>query len=173
MSFLFGLHGRIDRRQWWLGHLLNVVLLMAFTFAFAALGNSGLQTLVSSKGGLGLAPVVGASLTCFWISLASTVKRYHDRNKSGWWAAITLVPGIGLIWSFIECGLMPGTPGTNTYGPPPRDGKWEPLSELRRHETDLANEMDTLRAQDRDAQREAALANARYASDVRKILAAG
>jgi len=34
--------------------------------------------------------VVGVG--AFWISLAVAVKRYHDRNKTGWWVLIVLVP---------------------------------------------------------------------------------
>ena len=37
-----------------------------------------------------------------WISLAVSVKRWHDRDKSGWWILIGLVPLIGSIWQFIE-----------------------------------------------------------------------
>jgi uncharacterized membrane protein YhaH (DUF805 family) len=47
------------------------------------------------------------------------VKRYHDRNKSGWWILIVFVPVIGGLWYFIECGFLRGTPGPNTYGPDP------------------------------------------------------
>jgi uncharacterized membrane protein YhaH (DUF805 family) len=53
------------------------------------------------------------------ISIAVAVKRYHDRNKSGWWVLIVFVPVIGGLWYLIECGFLRGTPGPNNYGPDP------------------------------------------------------
>ena len=47
------------------------------------------------------------------------IKRWHDRDKSGWWMLITLVPIIGSIWLLIELGFLAGTPGVNRFGPPP------------------------------------------------------
>jgi uncharacterized membrane protein YhaH (DUF805 family) len=54
-----------------------------------------------------------------WISLAIAVKRYHDRDKSGWWALIIFLPVIGALWYLIECGFLRGTEGNNDYGPDP------------------------------------------------------
>lgn len=54
-----------------------------------------------------------------WISIATTVKRFHDRNKSGWWYLIAVVPVIGFFWIVIECGFMRGTIGANNFGEDP------------------------------------------------------
>ena len=53
------------------------------------------------------------------MGLATATKRYHDRNKSGWWILIVFVPVIGAIWYFVECGFLRGTRGPNPYGPDP------------------------------------------------------
>lgn len=45
-------------------------------------------------------------------------KRFHDRNKSAWWVLIGLIPVIGGLWIFIECGCLAGTPGPNRFGLP-------------------------------------------------------
>ncbi len=47
---------------------------------------------------------------------AVTVKRYHDRNKSGWWAWLVLIPVIGWLWQLVELGFFAGTPKANRYG---------------------------------------------------------
>jgi len=52
-------------------------------------------------------------------SLAIAIKRYHDRDKSGWWILILFIPLVGFIWFLIELGCLPGTPGPNRYGPDP------------------------------------------------------
>lgn len=54
-----------------------------------------------------------------WIGLAIAAKRWHDRNKSAWWILIVFVPVVGGLWYLIECGFLPGTPGSNKYGADP------------------------------------------------------
>ena len=49
-----------------------------------------------------------------------TVKRWHDRNKSGGMYFIVLIPYIGLAWTLIECGFIDGTQGRNRYGKSPK-----------------------------------------------------
>ena len=46
------------------------------------------------------------------------IKRFHDRDKSGWWVLIGLIPIIGAIWLLIELGFLKGTPGPNRFGSP-------------------------------------------------------
>jgi uncharacterized membrane protein YhaH (DUF805 family) len=62
------------------------------------------------------------TLLVIWPSLAVSIKRWHDRGKSGWWVLIALVPLIGGLWALIETGFLPGTSGTNQYGPDPLAG---------------------------------------------------
>lgn len=47
------------------------------------------------------------------------IKRYHDRNKSGWWVLISLIPYIGGLWYFIETWFFKGTEGENRFGADP------------------------------------------------------
>lgn len=46
-------------------------------------------------------------------------KRWHDRDKSGWWSLIGLVPIIGGVWLLVELGILEGVRGPNRYGPDP------------------------------------------------------
>jgi len=55
-----------------------------------------------------------------WASLALTVKRWHDRGKSGAWALLGLIPIVGWTWQGIKCGFLEGTLGPNRFGPSPR-----------------------------------------------------
>jgi uncharacterized membrane protein YhaH (DUF805 family) len=59
------------------------------------------------------------SIVLLWPSLAVQVKRWHDRNKSGWWVLINVIPFIGAIWSFVENACLVGTGGPNDYGEDP------------------------------------------------------
>jgi len=47
------------------------------------------------------------------------VKRYHDLSRSGWWAALVLVPFVA-IWPLLQCGLVQGETQPNQFGPPPK-----------------------------------------------------
>jgi len=50
------------------------------------------------------------------------VKRCHDRDKSGWWILLSVVPVIGWIWAIIELGCLKGADGPDRYGPDPLRG---------------------------------------------------
>ena len=99
----FGFDGRINRGQIWLGF----VLLWAIDATVGAVAGftSSLYYIVS--------------LVVLWPYLAISVKRWHDRDKTGWWVLIWLIPVIGWIWALIELGFLLGTAGPNKYGPDP------------------------------------------------------
>ncbi|QUL38217.1 DUF805 domain-containing protein [Erythrobacter sp. JK5] len=60
-------------------------------------------------------------------SIAVTVRRFHDRDMSGWWylgfIVMSLIPLIGIIASIALLVIMflPGTAGPNRFGPDPKD----------------------------------------------------
>lgn len=63
--------------------------------------------------------LVGLYLSILTSFLGVTAKRFHDRDKSGWWALLHFVPWIGTLWIIFECGFLKGTTGPNQYGPDP------------------------------------------------------
>lgn len=64
--------------------------------------------------------MVAIAVVSSWIYLAGIVKRLHDRNKSGHWAWVLLIPYIGAFWMLIECGCLEGMRGQpNRYGSDP------------------------------------------------------
>lgn len=120
-SLLFSFQGRINRARFWLIHVgMWVVMPVAFGVLLGGAALSGdPEAAMRSAGtvpGLILAAVY---FVLVWIGLAAGVKRWHDRNKSGWWILIGLVPVIGGLWYLIECGFLRGTVGPNIYGPDP------------------------------------------------------
>jgi uncharacterized membrane protein YhaH (DUF805 family) len=120
MNLLFSFQGRVNRARFWLVHLGIIVVEIAI---FVIVGGAAMMAdpeaaMAASRSTTSLLTLV-LFVPIFWISLAVTVKRYHDRNKSGWWIFIVFVPLIGAIWYFIEVGFLPGTSGPNTYGADP------------------------------------------------------
>jgi uncharacterized membrane protein YhaH (DUF805 family) len=102
---LFSFDGRINRAKFWLGvGAMWFVTWIVWTIAFAT--GSGFMWFIASI----------LILLIIWPSLAVSIKRWHDRNKSGWWVLIGLVPIIGGLWALIETGILPGTIGSNEFG---------------------------------------------------------
>jgi len=120
-KLLFSFEGRINRAKFWLV-LLGVAVVEVFVLS-ATGGSAYLTTAdptmaMQSMGSTGFIPLI-IFIPLFWIGLAANVKRWHDRDKSGWWILINLVPVIGGLWSLIETGFLPGTHGPNRFGPDP------------------------------------------------------
>lgn len=107
-QIFFSFRGRIGRSTWWLygmAAMLGLGLLITALLRIAGVDPD------TSAG--------AASLLLLWPSLAISVKRWHDRDKSAWWVLVGLIPVIGGLWLLIENGLLRGTPGPNRYGPDP------------------------------------------------------
>ncbi|HTR83769.1 MAG TPA: DUF805 domain-containing protein, partial [Reyranella sp.] len=43
-----------------------------------------------------------------WVQYAITIKRCHDRGKTGFWSLLLLLVPVGFVWLVIDCGLLPG-----------------------------------------------------------------
>jgi len=68
---------------------------------------------------MGVNLLLGAyTLATFIPSLAVTVRRLHDINRSGWWLLIGLIPLGGLVLLIFVC--LDSNPGPNEYGPNPK-----------------------------------------------------
>ncbi len=61
------------------------------------------------------------SLLLAWPTIAISAKRWHDRNRSGWWVLVVLVPVLGWVWALLDNGFVRGDRGPNRFGPPPAD----------------------------------------------------
>ncbi len=109
---LFGLHGRIARQSFILGQLF-MLSLFAFVIAriVAVEGRDGSTVFW----GLVLLALGVASLVS---TIAMTVKRLHDLGFPGILAVCMLIPTVNFIMLIILM-IMPSSPQTNTYGPPP------------------------------------------------------
>lgn len=114
LAGFWGLSGRINRAQWWLVQVVVIVL----TFLIITMGVGDQLSEGSPSLGSSLA-LLAISLASLVINICSTVKRFHDRDKSGWWFLLSFVPLIGGLWVFIECGFCSGDDAPNRFGEPP------------------------------------------------------
>jgi len=59
------------------------------------------------------------NVVLLWPTLAVSIKRWHDRGRTGWWVLVMLVPVVGWLVALVANGFLPGTPGPNRYGAAP------------------------------------------------------
>jgi uncharacterized membrane protein YhaH (DUF805 family) len=103
--------GRAARSEFWFWTLFTVLASIATALVdlavFSGLGMSPLNTLFS--------------LGTFLPSLAVSVRRLHDLDRTGWWLLLLLTL-IGIILLIVwDC--TKGTTGANRFGPDPLAGK--------------------------------------------------
>jgi uncharacterized membrane protein YhaH (DUF805 family) len=123
--------GRIPRKTFWLAFLVMLVISWILQLiAFSIFGGGMMamdpnmspeaqaEAMSNAMSGMML-PLGLVILLTLWPSLAVYTKRWHDRNKSGWWSLILFVPLIGSIWMLVELGFLRGTEGANRFGPDP------------------------------------------------------
>jgi len=100
-------NGRARRTEYWIFVLFNIIFSIAAGVLDSLFGTHGLFSGIYA-------------LAVFIPSLAVSVRRLHDVNKSGWMILILLIPLIGIIW-FLILTVTEGTPGENQYGPNPKE----------------------------------------------------
>lgn len=111
---LFSFEGRIGRLTLW----LTSIPLVTIELILDRMLRSALQS-----GGDALVPaliIYFLWLPLFvWISLATQVKRWHDRDRSGWMVLINFIPIAGAVFALVELGCLRGTVGKNRFGDDP------------------------------------------------------
>ena len=104
--------GRSRRKEYWYFVLFSLIVSLVLSAIDALLGTLSSSTNVGLLGGIyGLAIIIP--------SIAVSVRRLHDIDRTGWWILIGLVPLIGGI-VLLVFALLDSTPGSNRYGPNPK-----------------------------------------------------
>lgn len=121
---LFSFQGRISRQEYWvkgvlLGGLLFGVILIAAIMVDIGMGNINVNNPNDPNSRGAIVTVLVYLFIVLWPGLALQAKRWHDRDKSGWFVLVNLIPIAGAIWSFVEVGCLRGTIGPNRFGPDP------------------------------------------------------
>jgi uncharacterized membrane protein YhaH (DUF805 family) len=130
VQLFFGFSGRINRAKYWLAvivYIATTAIVLSIEFALSM-----------SRAFLILALVVCIPVAISGVAVS--IKRLHDRDKSGWWLLVFYgLPGVlsGIaetmgpyfifelasaavsIWAIVELGFLPGTFRANRYGPDP------------------------------------------------------
>jgi len=126
-QFLFSARGRFNRAKFWkailyyiaAGIIVSILALLLSAIIPSQATEDGTYSVTGVAAIPYLILIFGYFIALIWSGIAIGIKRYHDRDKSGWWVLIQLVPFIGAIWYFVETGFLTGTPGPNRFGPDP------------------------------------------------------
>ena len=135
-QWMFSIKGRIGRRDFWIWMAIWV-LAMSVLFTLAGTNLLNVQT-------------AAFILVCLlWPTAAVTIKRLHDRGKSGIWALLMIlawmllagnwsvlpgvwqgvvgrfVPTLIIVRMFIDLGAFVGTQGENKFGKDTQDVRWK------------------------------------------------
>jgi uncharacterized membrane protein YhaH (DUF805 family) len=114
---------------------------LPFNVSFGLGGSASTETLRTVLVHAAETPLAILSL---WLLAATTIKRLHDRNKSGWWivaffvappllrsitdrldewsvaaVVLSLVAMVLTLWGIVELLFIKGTSGPNRFGPDP------------------------------------------------------
>lgn len=107
--------GRARRKEFWMYVLFYLIGSIIVGIIDRILGldfeNGGFRS------GGWLSSIYGLALLV--PTIAVSVRRMHDKDRSGWWVLIWLIPCVGWIW-FIIWQAQEGTIGDNQYGPDPK-----------------------------------------------------
>lgn len=125
---LFGFTGRMRRRDFWfytvLSHLglfvLFLIDIIVPQLVFPAIPAPD-RAPFNGQAEIGITALFLVTLALMaWMAAALLAKRLHDRGKPGWLALAALVPVLGWVWLFVECGCLDGMPESNRYGASPK-----------------------------------------------------
>jgi len=104
--------GRARRKEYWFFTLFNFLGLLVLTIVDMAVGTFNEQAEIGLLGGIYLLAVLIPSI-------AVTVRRLHDTDRSGWWILLNFIPVIGSI-VIVVFAVLDSQPGANRFGANPK-----------------------------------------------------
>ena len=114
--------GRARRSEfWWWTLAVNGVMAVLYVFTMVGIAASDPAAAGSAVSGGAMVSVglmLLLALATFLPSLAVSMRRLHDTNRSGFWILITFVPFGGIVLLIFQAS--DGTPGTNQFGVDPK-----------------------------------------------------
>ncbi len=107
--------GRTSRRHYWAGLILLAIVVTAVEEGERLLyGITISETLFNAL----IAALSFAGVLCVWLSLMLLVRRFHDIDRTGWWALSVFIPFF-IPLGVIILGCLRGSDGANRYGAAP------------------------------------------------------
>jgi len=105
--------GRARRKEYWYFTLFNIIISIVLAVIDGVTGSFSAETGMGLLGGI-------YTLAIVIPSIAVSVRRLHDTERSGWWLLIALIPLIGAIVLLVFM-VQDSKPGQNQYGANPKE----------------------------------------------------
>ncbi len=110
---IFSSNGRIGRLRY-IAYTIGITLLAYLIFGAAIFAAAALTNKEMVAGVFLPILSLSAMAVVFAANVLLTIQRCHDFNTNGWLSLLIVIPVLPLIFWFI-----PGTKGSNRFGPPP------------------------------------------------------
>ena len=108
--------GRSRRKEYWMFMLLSIGIYIAASILDRIVGMNGM--IAGRYGPITVLVALGLLVP----SLAVSIRRLHDSDRSGWWLLLGLVPMVGEIIVLVFM-VLKGTRGDNRFGADPKAGE--------------------------------------------------
>lgn len=108
----------MGRQTYIMRSLALIVLMIVSILVVGAVVGLNFDSESMAGGGIGFVLCSIIMAACTYSSLSFMVRRCHDLNKSGWWAALAFVPTINVLFTLYIL-FVKGTDGSNDYGSNP------------------------------------------------------
>lgn len=106
-------NGRARRKEYWYFVLFNIIISIVLAAIEGSTGSFSPEAGVGLLGGI-------YTLAVLIPSIAVSVRRLHDTERSGWWLLIALIPLIGAIVLLVFM-VQDSKPGQCQYGANPKE----------------------------------------------------
>jgi uncharacterized membrane protein YhaH (DUF805 family) len=114
----FSFSGRARRREYWWFEVFWVLVVSVLALVDQWVLGIHWDTEYGSIG-----PLASLAILFFFLpNLAVSVRRLHDRDRSGWWLLINIIPFFGFLFLFYQY-VSDGTQRDNRFGPDPKAGE--------------------------------------------------
>ena len=108
--------GRSRRKEYWMFVLLSIGIYIVASILDRIAGMNGM--IAGTYGPITALVALGLLVP----SLAVSIRRLHDSDRSGWWLLLGLVPMVGEIIVLVFM-VLEGTRGANRFGADPKGGE--------------------------------------------------
>ena len=109
-------NGRSRRKEYWMFMLLAIGIYIVASILDRIAGMNGM--IAGRYGPITMLVALGLLVP----SIAVSIRRLHDSDRSGWWLLLGLVPMVGEIIVLVFM-VLKGTRGANRFGADPKAGE--------------------------------------------------
>ena len=110
-SLLFSNRGRINRFDWWTGHIMAIIAIKGLCIITHFSIPHTLSIAMFSIHNITIGALLG--ILYIWIHISLNMKRWRDLEKPGWYVVFNYIPLIGFFVSIVILGFFKSVESDN------------------------------------------------------------